>query len=163
MIGDATISEDGRYRYRLSRRWGPGPTMLFALLNPSTADGTAADPTLRRCIGFAAREGCEALEIVNPFALRASRPAKLLEADDPVGPENLEHLRRAGAVATGGVVLGWGAHPIMTRAIVARTLEAIYARTPALGPRCLGVTKSGAPRHPLYVRGDAPLVPWALS
>ena len=70
----AIISPCGRYRYRLDRRWGDGRTMGFIMLNPSTADAENDDPTIRRCIGFAKREGCDAIAVVNLYALREGRP-----------------------------------------------------------------------------------------
>lgn len=64
--GDAILSDCGRFRYALTRRWADGPTALFIMLNPSTADACADDPTIRRCIGFARREGCGALRVEKP-------------------------------------------------------------------------------------------------
>jgi hypothetical protein len=54
MIRTAVISEDGVYRYVLYREWDVQlPTILFIMLNPSTADGDSDDPTIRRVINFA--------------------------------------------------------------------------------------------------------------
>ncbi len=62
----AEISPCGRYRYRLGRAWGPAPrTMMFVMLNPSTADAYEDDPTIRRCVSFAKREGCTGIDVVN--------------------------------------------------------------------------------------------------
>ena len=73
----AVLSECGLYRYRLDRRWADGPTCGFIMLNPSTADAEVDDPTIRRCIGFAKREACGALIVVNIYPLRATKPADL--------------------------------------------------------------------------------------
>jgi hypothetical protein len=54
---NATISPCGKYRYWLERKWGPGTPQVFVMLNPSTADASEDDPTIRRCMGFARREG----------------------------------------------------------------------------------------------------------
>ena len=48
------FSPDRRYRYALWRHWGATevPRYLMVVgLNPSTADETKDDPTIRRCIG----------------------------------------------------------------------------------------------------------------
>lgn len=149
----AELSPCLRYRYRLWRRWAPGAPLVFCMLNPSTADATEDDPTIRRCIGFARRDGYPAIEVVNLFAFRATDPAELPEASVAVGTMNDAFLRRA-FTAAALVVAAWGAHPLAEAR--ARVVAAL-----APGPlHCLGVTKSGAPRHPLYVRGDQALEVW---
>src|SRR3954454_15761859 len=92
---NAVISACGRYRYLLSRQVGPGlRTATFIMLNPSTADATNDDPTIRRCIGFARQWGCGRLAVLNLFAVRATDPAEMKRADDPVGPENRDWFDR---------------------------------------------------------------------
>lgn len=160
----AVISPDGLYRYRLSRQWGDGPPMRFVMLNPSTADAEVDDPTIRRCMGFARREGYPGIEVVNLFALRVTRPVHLFDrsiADDPVGPDNrgwvatmLDRSKASGAA----IVVAWGAHPKIHWSDVYRDFfdweDMVY---PCL---CLGKTAEGHPRHPLYLRNDAPLEVW---
>ena len=157
----AWISDDGLYRYRLWRCWGDGPTMAFAMLNPSTADATTDDPTIRRCLGFAKREGCGSLQVVNLYALRATKPAHLLDHPDPEGPENpmawAEVLYEPNTVA----VAAWGAKVALGGLRGLDGLPGSKAlRGSSPGWRCLGTTKCGAPRHPLYVRADQELIPW---
>ena len=157
----ASISDDGLYRYSLERRWDPTysrtqPTMAFVMLNPSTADGGSDDPTIRRCISFAKREGCGALNVVNLFALRSTDPTALFDADDPIGPENVDHLKRVMGYAD-ICVAAWGAFWWDHREQLARP----YIEDFAHDVWCLGMTKAGQPRHPLYVRGDQPLVRWS--
>jgi hypothetical protein len=148
---DATISACRGYRYRLWRRWGHGPTCIFVMLNPSTADATQDDPTIRRVTRFARREGCGSIAVVNLFAFRASSPAVMKAATDPIGPENDEHLVRTLQNATGPVIAAWGLHgSFRERDRAVRLLTNVQFS-------CLGRTKGGAPRHPLYVRADAPL------
>lgn len=158
MMRQAVISECGRYRYGLRRQWfGVGPRALFIMLNPSTADAELDDPTIRRCIGFARRFGCSGVDVVNLYAWRATKPADLWTADDPVGPKNDEWLTRAFRAARlldAPVVAAWGAHARPGR--VAEVLSLPYADR----LQALGVTKAGAPRHPLYLRADADLTPW---
>lgn len=162
MERDALVSEDGLYRYTLSRRWAPGPLLPFGMLNPSTAGKDVDDPTTRRCEGFARREGCGGYLVVNTAAFRATKPADMLAAADPVGPDNERWLRAAllGSVIDGvPFVCAWGAHgqPAHVAKIIRLAAE-VGARL-----ACLGVTKDGAPRHPLYLRADSPLQPWPLS
>lgn len=149
---DAAISFCGLYRYRLTLRWGSGPTCTFIMLNPSTADATQDDPTIRRCISFARREDCGALRVINCFALRATKPADLFAADDPIGPENDRHILAASQDADGPIIAAWGAHGSYRD----RAMDVMA--TLSERPWCLGLTAKGQPRHPLYVRGDAPLI-----
>ncbi len=138
------------YRYRLTRRLGEGSrAVAFVLLNPSTADRFDDDPTIRRCVGFARCWGFDRLLVVNLFALRATRPADLLLAPEPVGPGNDREILRA-CRESEMVVLGWGVHGRhMGRGEIVRRRLARFA------PRCLGVTNQGEPKHPLYLPGDA--------
>lgn len=149
-MSDAVISACGAYRYRLSR--GFEPRLPFVMLNPSTADATVDDPTIRRCAGFALREAYTGIEVVNLYAFRATNPRALLTAADPIGPENRAYLAQVSALHS-LIVCAWGAHaPPEYAREVAAILRGNGARLV-----CLGTTKAGAPRHPLYVRGDQPL------
>ena len=147
----AIISDCGTYRYRLWRRWDAGPACVFIMLNPSTADATNDDPTIRRCIGFAKREGCGSLEVVNLFAFRATSPADLKKAEDPVGPENDSYLQQAMFYAKGTVIAAWGAHG----SYLNRDKDVRQLLDEPL--KCLGMTKTNAPKHPLYIKADQPL------
>lgn len=149
--GTADLSPDGRYRYRLSRTWGPAPLVTFVMLNPSTADGSTDDPTIRRCAGFARSWGYGGLVVANLYAYRATRPADLWQADDPVGPANDEHLRAVFA-SSGLVVAAWGAHARPDR------VDEVLSFAPPLV--ALALTKAGHPRHPLYVRAAATPTLW---
>lgn len=113
------------------------------MLNPSTADGCTDDPTIRRCVQFSRRWGFGGLAVANLFGLRSPDPIALRAAEDPVGPDNDTVLGALVAEAA-LVVAAWGAHPVAgIRAAVIR---------PVLGAtHCLGVTRGGHPRHPLYV------------
>jgi hypothetical protein len=158
LVRSAGLSECGRYRYWLRRSWqtgGDGRTLCFCMLNPSTADGLTDDPTARRCMAFTRAWGFSSLVLRNLFALRATDPAELLRAPDPVGPRGDAEL--AAARSADLVVAAWGASVPHGRE--ARALE-ILAGTPLY---CLGVTRAGAPRHPLYVKGDLTPVPWPLA
>lgn len=154
----ARLSSCGRYRYELRRRWSDAPPLVFAMLNPSTADAEVDDPTTRRCLGFARREGAGGIIVVNLFALRSTAPAALLAERDPVGPDN------AAAISTicadpAPVVAAWGAHRATRTPDAQRMISCVVS---VAGSRllCLGTTNTGAPRHPLYLPAAAPLMPW---
>jgi hypothetical protein len=154
----ATISDCGQYRYQLGRTWDDGPIARFIMLNPSTADAEVDDPTIRRCISFAKREGAGAISVVNLFAYRATKPADMMRASDPVGPDNNDHLREWVGHEFGFsklVIAAWGTSPFAAKRFKqireCGFIDCQYWR-------CLSRTKSGAPGHPLYIKGDAPLI-----
>ena len=154
---EAVISPCGQYRYLLTRkieqpmRWVR--PALFIMLNPSTADAVKDDPTIRRCISFAKREGCTKLTVVNLFALRATDPRELKKHPSPVGPDNDRFIDEQIAYHRhiGIVVAAWGAH----RFAFDRADQ--IASTYHESLKCLGTTAKGDPRLPLYVRSDQPL------
>ncbi len=150
----AILSDDGRYRYWLERRWDLRPPMAWCMLNPSTADAYKDDPTIRRCMAFAEREGFGGIIVVNLMAFRATEPSVCLAQADPYGPENEYYLAQAAQKSGRGIVCAWGAHGTRQMANVA---------VKAFGDVelwCLGVTKSGEPRHPLYLAESTPFTRW---
>ncbi len=157
----AVVNECGRYRYQLQRdatiRNPRNDSVVFCMLNPSTADAEIDDPTIRRCRGFADRWDCAGLVVVNLYAMRATDPRELRRVGyaDAVGPDNDEWLRDAAHRGI-HVVCAWGANadPYRVRQVVG------LFRSEGAQLWCLGTTKDGHPRHPLYVRGDAPLIEW---
>lgn len=152
----ALYSDCGAYRYLLTRSWGGGGQLLCILLNPSTATEVRSDPTVARCERRARALGFGEVAVANLFAWRAAAPAGLRAAADPVGPENDRVLDQAIAGAA-AVFCGWGAHGSR----LGRGAE-VAARLRAAGrtPLHLGLTKTGHPRHPLYVASAARLQPW---
>ena len=160
LTGSATavLSEDRAYRYQLTRAWGSSGThVTWIMLNPSTADALADDNTIRRCTAFTKAWGFDGLIVVNLFALRATSPRALREAADPIGPD-CDHFIHASVHPWSEVVVAWGAHPFAHRRAI-EVMEIVTGRAGAAS--CLGVTRDGHPRHPLYVRGDQKLVPYA--
>lgn len=152
------------YRYLLTRTWSAEPPLTFAMLNSSTADAFVPDPTIRRCVCFAEREGAGGIQVINLFAYRSPYPEALPACKDPVGPRNREFIRRVCAEG-GTVVLAWGAHHLFGRtAALSRWQQNLIVRAATEAQaslQCLGITKNGHPRHPLYVRADTPLTPWS--
>lgn len=157
MNGAATFSECGRYRYWLQRTVAAAPgKAVFVMLNPSTADEAQDDPTIRRCIDFARRWGYGSMEVVNLFAWRSPDPQELRVQsvyEDVIGSENDEYLTAKAAVAD-VVVCAWGVDGEFMR----RGREVAWMLAGAgVQLMCLGRTKSGQPKHPLYLRHDTEL------
>lgn len=154
----ATLSEDDRYRYRLWRRWDDSlPTVGWIMLNPSTADATQDDATIRRCIGFAKAWGFGGIEVANLFAYRATDPKQLKVISDPIGPLNDEFLRDLrGRAAL--VIAAWGQHGTY----LCRDKHVKMSFRMGTGNLAyLKLTKGGHPSHPLYLKGDLKPIPWS--
>lgn len=148
----AIFSPCRRYRYELWRRWAAGPFVQFIGLNPSTADETNNDPTVRRCIDFAKRWGFAALCMTNAFAFRATDPADMKAEPAPIGPDNDATLSAIAARA-GLVVAAWGVHG----SHLDRERQLLTA-LPRL--HCLGITAAGHPKHPLYIKATTQPQPY---
>jgi hypothetical protein len=159
LYGSATATFDSArvYRYQLTRIWDElRPSAVWIMLNPSTADAEADDPTIRRCAGFTKAWGLGGLVVVNLFALRATDPRLLRRHPDPVGPRNDEFITEI-VWPDSLVVCAWGANRVADERSV-DVLGILSAR--GAQPKCLGKTRDGYPRHPLYVRGSTELGPF---
>lgn len=174
-LSAAELSSCGTYRYTLTRsldHQGVADLLiqgtelarrrcLFVMLNPSTADAYANDPTIEKCIKLARRWGYQVLDVVNLYAYRATDPKALRHAGIPadlgmniIGPSNDNWIASLGASAS-RVVLAWGGNsPMPERAeCVLRILETVYG----LDLFCIKQNKDGSPVHPLYQRDDSEL------
>lgn len=159
MIERKTIfSPCRRYRYTLWREWSEDlltgcadeskdldSYAMFIGLNPSTADETKDDPTIRRCIQFAKDWGYGALCMTNLFAWRETDSSKLRSVPELVGKDNDQYLSDCASRA-GIVIAAWGAKgSLLGRSVQVRKL------IPNL--HALRITKGGFPAHPLYLPG----------
>lgn len=159
-VGAALWSSCGTYRYALSRSWNADlPRLLAVMLNPSRADAAQNDPTVTRVAGRARANGYGALRVLNLFALAATDPGALPRSADPVGPCNDAVLRDSLAMWNASAVLcAWGARHArhMNRDRV--VLGVLHAS--GLPLLHLGLTRQGAPRHPLYVANAVAAATW---
>lgn len=157
-VAGATMSEDGKYRYVLWRKLLPkGKTVLFVGLNPSTADAETDDPTVRAMLSFAKRWHCATVIVANIFAVRSTDPVAV-KAGDSIGPLNegwLLSLRSRADIC----VACWG-----NGGSVRRRGREVFALLERMGPvDCLAINRTGQPKHPLYVRRDTELRPFAYG
>jgi len=156
LADDAVISSCGRYRYRLQRNVGLSAGCVnFIMLNPSTADARQDDPTIRRCIGYAQAWGFGELIVTNLFAFRATSPADMKAAQDPVGPENARYIEEAADYAIhgweaygvkGAIICAWGNHGAFMDQD-----KTVLGWIGHLKPKALRVSEKGHPAHPLYL------------
>jgi hypothetical protein len=148
----AEFSPCGKYRYALWRQWGDGSKGFVAFIgvNPSTADELTNDPTVAKCIGYAKQWGYDGMFMLNLFGLRSTDPSGLKKTGKPVGPANDDAIKRyVSDPRTKLIVCCWGEHgKYLGRGwFVCRNILQGFK------VKCLGVTKAGRPKHPLYLPG----------
>jgi hypothetical protein len=149
----AILSPCGAFRYLLWREWDASlPCLLWVMLNPSTADASTDDATIRKCMAFARLWGFGSIRVVNLYAYRTVSPAELKRAAYSVGFDNNVHLF-VEFQRHKHIVCAWGANAQPERvAFVMRMLQVLDRQ-----PQCLTITKDGQPGHPLYVPMATPL------
>ena len=162
VTGAASFSDCQRYRHSLTRDWTPAGTtsraILFVGLNPSVADAEASDPTCHRELTFARDWGYTRYLKANVLDWRATSPR-----DIPADPElarsadNIPTLRELAEEAETLVMASGNVHKRFA-VIETETLALLRATGEPL--MCLGKNQSGAAKHPLYIRRDAPLIPF---
>lgn len=158
----AVISSCGLYRYRLERDVAmAGPVYAFFGVNPSTADASIDDATVRKWTGFVKRWGGSRYLVGNVFAYRATDVRELVNDPGPAfSLANQGHLRDIAAAAD-VLVPCWGA-----RSKVPRDLHHIIDAAQHLLRQTgkplmhMGLTASGDPKHPLMLGYDTPLTEW---
>lgn len=159
MWGSAVFSECGRYLHLLTRGWRAPPESIGVVwigMNPSTADEDFDDPTVRREAGFTKRLGFTSFAKVNVMDYRATDPKRLLSASVvPCSDKNMRTILRICGGA-GIVVAAWSALPKGLRRYARQVEDALWREGYVLS--CLGCTKDGSPRHPLYLRKDTELL-----
>ncbi|OBY90492.1 hypothetical protein A6723_019470 [Pseudomonas sp. AU11447] len=163
----AIISPCGKYRYRLERECGMpfegSKVFAFFGVNPSTADATIDDATVRKWRGFTLRNGGHRFIVGNVFAFRATDVGALFHADDAVGPDNLHHLKQI--IADADVLVPcWGSSDKVLKSLRGRLKTLLYILQSSGKPVMhFGLTKGGEPRHPLMLGYDTPLTPWSAQ
>jgi hypothetical protein len=165
MVGTAEFSHDVLgldgvpvHRYYLSREWDADRAVVnFIGLNPSTADARLDDPTIRRCVGFARRWGFGKLAMTNLYPHRATDPRQLQPIPEAVGVTNAIWLKHAMREST-LIVAAWGAGADPDFAL--KVWQGLMAFNSHKTFRCLGRTKDGSPRHPLYLPAITELEAW---
>lgn len=160
-MSSAILSPCGTYRYRLDRECGSG-SLVFAFfgINPSTADASLDDATVRKWRGFTTRNGGSRFIVGNLFAYRSTDPTALRNIPDPFGPSWGEHLL---AIIDEADILVpcWGRLskvPLDLRAVPTRLLGLLVSSgKPVLH---FGLNDDGTPKHPLMLGYDTPLREW---
>ena len=163
---DAYLSDCGKYRYSLTRHVGAGQLRFaFFGINPSTADATLDDATVRKWRGYCERNHAAIFEVANVFSYRATDVRELASVEDPFGGD--EHWRiQDHIIRTADVLVPcWGSQkkvPDHLRPWIEELFGRLCHQNYRYGTdlMCFGKTKAGDPKHPLMLGYDKnPLVP----
>jgi hypothetical protein len=159
LFASAVVSDCGKFRYRLERVvGGGGPVYAFFGVNPSTADASIDDATVRKWRGFVSRWGGSRFIVGNVFALRATDVRELSSASDPIGRLNNDHI--ASIIADADILVPcWGNRskvPPTLRASFRWLLQTLHASGKPV--KAFGLSQGGDPLHPLMLGYATPLI-----
>ncbi len=167
------FSECNSYRWILKRDLSKGrKIVIFIGLNPSLANSVNDDRTLRRIINFSSEWNYRIIYVINLYGLISKSPLQLLKSKDPIGKYNdlfilalLEFWRKN---IDCDLWLGWGDKGTLNnRDFIVLKLIKSFANL-SLSENdysqrilCLGLSKKGNPRHPLYMPNESFLRPFS--
>jgi len=152
---DAIFSDDRKYRYALWRLWDLSrPKVMFIGLNPSTANETDDDNTIKKVVKIAKYNGYGGVYMTNLFAWVTAYPEELKKCSNPQGSNNHWLITISGMCQD--VVFAWGNFKEATE----RAREVIENFTKFDAPKCIVQNKNGSPKHPLYCKDESVLIPF---
>ena len=127
-------------------------------MNPSTADASVDDATVRKWRGFVQRWGGSRFIVGNVFAYRATDVNELATAVDPFGDLIGDHI--TDIITEADILVPcWGNTskvPPSLRYAFGELMDALLSSGKPV--KCFGLTASGDPRHPLMLGYSTPLV-----
>jgi hypothetical protein len=153
---EAELSPDGVYRYTLTREWADGKCVCWLCFNPSTANATEDDHSIRKMIGFSKRWGYGRMVVINLYALRSRDPGAIGRTDaSAIGPLNNYWITES-IKESREVICAWGCADRISSISerISAVLKLIGETDPQLPLTCLGYRKDGHPRHPLMLPYD---------
>lgn len=160
----AIISSCGLYRYRLERTVGmEGPVYAFFGINPSTADASVDDATVRKWIGFTKAWGGSRFIVGNVFAYRSTDVKALASVEDAFGPDIGGHT--TDIINEADILVPcWGCTDKVPPRLQFAFDVLMDALTSSGKPvKHFGLTNGGDPKHPLMLGYSTPLQPWGAA
>jgi hypothetical protein len=140
MIRGAEFSEDGKYRYQLFRVWDESKKIAMCIgLNPSNANATKDDSTIRILIGSLRHLGYGGLKMVNLYALITPKPSELFKHNNPLGMNN--EWVQVTAYSCQEIIFCWGAFKKIEYR--ANEMKKLFPSA-----KCFGKNQDGSPMHP---------------
>lgn len=150
----AEFSKCGKYRYQLWRIWDTTkPLVMFIGLNPSTANDTTDDPTIRRVKSLTASWGFGGFYMMNLFPFITPYPEELETADHQL--QEYDQLLLQISSRCIKVIFAWGSFKVAQER--AETVIRMFPHA-----ECLQINKDGSPKHPLYCKSNTKPLPYRL-
>lgn len=150
-----------KWRYALWRVWEPDKPLYIALmLNPSTADHLTNDPTVEGICSRARKGRYGGVIVINAFAYRATEPADMKKADNPIGEHNDLVISHVIAEKDSFLLCAWGIH--ITHQDRGEQVQCLI-RSNNARPHYLRLTGSGEPGHPLYIPRNIAPSAWDMN
>lgn len=155
----AVISPCEQYRYQLHRIWNRElPLIMWIMLNPSTADASKDDATIRRLTGFTKDWGYGGFYVCNLFAFRATKPTDIPRTPSlAIGDENNDYIQSTSRKCE-KIILAWGGHG--NRFNRDKEVIKIVTEWEKKDIYCLGLTNDNSPKHPLYLPKNLTPIPF---
>lgn len=144
----AEFSNDNKHRYCLWRIWNSTrPLVMFIGLNPSTANASRDDATVRRLITITGNLGYGGFYIMNCWTYISTDPAqlKLNPMNEEINDNNLIIV----ASKCKDVIFAYGNFKIVSETGRDKELKKMFPDALALH-----INKNGSPKHPLYCKSD---------
>lgn len=154
---DAIFDKDKNHRYILTRIWNENkPFVMFIGLNPSTANATEDDPTIRSVQRIANKNGFGGIYMVNCFPYISTNPKEMKQCSEQDIVINDKFILNAKSNCL-EVVFAWGNFEIV------KSLNRDKSLIELLGvAKCLGQNKNGSPKHPLYIKSETKFIDFKL-
>lgn len=154
----AIFSEDKKHRFSLWRIWDESkPIVMVCGLNPSTANQTENDATIKSVIGIMKFNGYGGFFMVNLFSYISTEPSDL-NYIDPLSKVMIDNFKSIGEIQKDGdkdVVFAWG-NFAQAKSTEAWTMILKYGHKAI----CYSQLKDGSPRHLLYCKHAHKLIPF---
>lgn len=157
-------STDNKYRFSLGTK-GERTLICFGV-NPSTAEPTRLDPTLKSVERFALQNGYDSYLMLNLYPQRATNPKDMDKAPNiEMSRKNLEIINTYLSQDNCDIWAAWGTL-IMMRPYLFSYLQEIYSTSQDKNNKWYTIgkkSKDGHPHHPLYLKKGLPLEPFDIN
>lgn len=143
----AEFSPDKKYRYLLWRIWDKNkPMVMFIGLNPSTANESVDDNTIKRIRRIATNLGYGGIYMTNCFPYISTDPNQLNEFGNTTYNDQVLYDT---SIKAKDIIFAWGNFKVVKTKGRDIELKIMFPNAIALQ-----INKNGSPKHPLFCKGS---------